>query len=218
MTGDEVATGQVRVLIADDHTLVRVGTREMLESSPDIEVVGEAADGFDAISSARALEPDVVLLDVGMPGLNGIEALKQILTDSPGTRVLMLSVHADRGYVIESVAAGASGYLLKTVDEKQLADAILTVAAGGSVIDSSLAPVVMEQIGERSPRALSPRQIEVLGCVSEVLSNREIGERLGLSDRTVEVHLRKAFDRLGVSSRTEAVVEAMRRGWLELDR
>jgi len=218
MTGDEVATGQVRVLIADDHTLVRVGTREMLESSPDIEVVGEAADGFDAISSARALEPDVVLLDVGMPGLNGIEALKQILTDSPGTRVLMLSVHADRGYVIESVAAGASGYLLKTVDEKQLADAILTVAAGGSVIDSSLAPVVMEQIGERSPRALSPRQIEVLGCVSEGLSNREIGERLGLSDRTVEVHLRKAFDRLGVSSRTEAVVEAMRRGWLELDR
>ncbi len=206
----------VRVLVVDDHPLVRKGTSDMILASPEIQVVGEAVDGFDAVVLARRLAPDVILMDVAMPDLTGIEAARRILRDLPDTRIVMLTVHDDPEYVMESIRAGAAGYLLKSVEEPELIEAVLTAAAGGSVIDEKLAAVVTDHLGDTSVRNLSPRQTEVLELVAAGLHNREIGERLGLSARTVEVHLRNAFDRLGVSSRTEAVIEAMRRGWLEI--
>lgn len=211
-------TAKIRVLIVDDHPMVRKGTREMLEPSLDIEVIGESIDGFEAVAHARDMEPDVILMDVGMAGLNGIEAMKAILRDRPSTRVVMLSVHTDHQYVTEAIRNGAAGYLLKSIEETALAEAVTAAARGGSVLDPSLGATIPEMIRRGGvERQLSPRQVEVLALVADGHSNRVVGERLGMSARTVEVHLRKVFDRLGVSSRTEAVVEALHLGLLELD-
>lgn len=209
----------IRVVIADDHLLLRQGTKEILHRDPRIDVVGEAADGDEAVELVERLGPDVVLMDIGMPGSNGIDATRRIAAGPAGTRVLLLTVHDEQEYVVEGIRSGASGYLLKDVDGDQLVDAVLAVAAGGAVLHPRVAPGVVRSLREPTPPpeadVLTPRQIEVLALMAEGLSNRDIGERIGASGRTVEVHVSNIFRRLDVSSRTQAVVEGIRRGLVE---
>lgn len=208
----------IRVVIADDHLLLRRGTREILHRDPRIEVVGEAADGEDALNLVERLHPDIVLMDVAMPGVNGLDATRRITDGSPATRVLLLTVHDEEEYVVEGIRSGASGYLLKDVDAEQLVEAVVTVAGGGAVLHPRLAPGVVRSLRDPNPaptEVLTSRQAEVLALVAEGLSNREIGERLGTSGRTVEVHVSNILRRLDVSSRTEAVVQGIRRGLID---
>lgn len=209
----------VRVVLADDHAVVRRGTRDILEADPNIEVVGEAVDGSEAVSLTETLQPDVAVLDFEMPGLNGIETARRIGEESPGTAILILSVHDEEPYVVEAIRAGVSGYLLKHARESEIRSAVLEIAAGRHVLDPSLTSRVMSLVAqtsvEQSP--LTDRQLEVLRLAADGRSNRQIADALGLSDRTVEVHLGRVFRALGVASRTEAVTVALRDGLITLD-
>jgi DNA-binding NarL/FixJ family response regulator len=206
--------------IVDDHPLVRRGTREILEAEATIEVVAEAADGEEAVGLVDRDGPDVVLLDLAMPGLSGIETIERIHAQNPSTRIIVLTIHDDPSRIARAVAAGASGYLLKDVGDRQLVDSVERVAAGNVVFHPSVEPVVAKATLGASAASrldLSPRQHEVLLLVSKGLSNATIGDRLGLSSRTVEVHLRNIFRKLGASSRTDAVILALRQGLLDLE-
>lgn len=217
---------QIRVVIADDHGLVRRGTREILESSESIAVIAEAADGQEAVDAVTRLRPDVALLDVGMPVLNGVEAAAVIHQRLPEVGILMLTVHGDAEYLWQAIKAGASGYLLKDTTDAALLEAVLTVADGRSVLDPNLTRLVLDRIRLEAPDAaasrrpsvveLTERETETLILVAQGMSNREIGEALGRSPRTIEVHLHNAFKKLGVSSRTEGVVLALKHGLISL--
>lgn len=214
----------IRVVIADDHGLVRRGTREILESAESIEVVGEAADGQEAVDVITRLEPDVALLDIGMPVLNGVEAATMIHRRFPQMGLLMLTVHGDVEYLWQAIRAGASGYILKDTTDRALIDAVVTVAGGRSVLDPTITHLVLDRIrldavtAQRAPTVdLTDREVETLTLAARGLSNREIGETLDRSPRTVEVHLHNAFKKLGVNSRTEGVVLALRQGLISLD-
>ena len=221
MTTDSVSS--IRVVIADDHAVVRHGTRQILEQGGgDIVVVGEAEDGIEAVRVVEELIPDVVILDIGMPKLNGVEATRRITEQCPSVGVLMLTVQIANEYVWRAVQAGASGYLLKDVDDVELVDAVRTIAAGGASLDQSITHAVLEQMrrahGETpSGQELRPRELDVLRLAAQGLSNRQIGQALELSPRTVEVHMGKVFAKLGASSRTEAVVIAVRRGLVHFE-
>ncbi|MGD0765465.1 MAG: response regulator transcription factor [Dehalococcoidia bacterium] len=216
---------KISILIADDHTLVREGTRQRLEREEDFEVVGEAADGSEAVKLASQLKPDVAIIDVAMPNLNGIEATKQIKQSHPGTAVLVLSAYDNDQYIYAALEAGASGYLLKNVRGQQLVDAIRDVRAGEVVLDPHVARKVVQwfstlshgQRVEGMPEHVSEREIEVLKLAAKGMSNKEIAAELNLSVRTVQSHLGNIFDKLGVSSRTEAVLHALKEGWLSLE-
>jgi DNA-binding NarL/FixJ family response regulator len=208
----------VRVLIADDHAIVRRGTRDMLESHPDVTVVAEAADGESAVEMAEVHTPDVVVIDVEMPGIDGLEATRRIVAGRTGARVVVLSVHAEDVYVQEAIRAGARGYLLKHVKEEELVASVLRVGRGEAVLDGSLTAGLLAafvQEADGTPRP-TPRQLEVLALAAEGASNKEIAISLGISERTVEVHLTNLFKLLGVASRTEAVTAAVRRGLIDL--
>jgi DNA-binding NarL/FixJ family response regulator len=223
----QASPAKIRILIADDHTLVREGTRERLEREADFEVVGEAGDGEEAVRLTNDLKPNVALIDINMPNLNGIEATKRIKHDQPSTSVLVLSAHDNDQYIYAVLEAGASGYLLKNVRGAQLVDAIRDVAAGEVVLDPHVARKVVQWFSTMSRgRAARPesgqdrfseRELGVLKLAATGMSNKEIAAELSLSVRTVQSHLGNIFDKLGVSSRTEAVLRALKDGLISLE-
>jgi DNA-binding NarL/FixJ family response regulator len=218
------APAPTRVLIADDHPLFRAGVRERLEKpGTGIEVVGEAADGEEACALARSLRPDVVLLDIAMPGLNGIEATRRIKAERPEVGVLILTVYDDEQYIYALIDAGAAGYLLKTTEAGELADAVRRIRQGERVLSPAVTDKVLTRLLEggraRARPASSPlseREREVLLLAARGASNKLIAQELRLSVRTVHAHMRHIFSVLGVASRTEAVMLGVRQGWLGL--
>ena len=216
---------KIKILIADDHAVVREGTRQILEQEPDLEVVAEAGDGEEAVRQATRLKPDVAIIDVAMPKLDGIEATKQIKSACPAITVLILSAYDDDQFVFSLLEAGAAGYLLKSVRGSELVDAVRAVQAGESVLHPSIARKVLNRFArisgepkEKEPtEVLSEREMDVLRLVTKGLSNKDIAEELCLSIRTVQGHLGNIFNKLQVGSRTEAVVRALKEGWVALD-
>jgi DNA-binding NarL/FixJ family response regulator len=204
----------IRVLLVDDHPVVRVGLRGMLDMSNDLHVIGEAASGDEALTLTATLSPDVVLMDLRMPGVDGAEATERIATRFPGVRVLVLTTYDTDEDILRAIEAGAAGYLLKDTPLAHLVAAIHAAARGESV----LAPPVAARLADRrrTPPAeqLTPREVEVLGLVAQGLSNAEIGRVLFISEATVKTHLVRAFVKLGVSDRTAAVTAALSRGAL----
>lgn len=220
-----MSSDTIAILLADDHVLVREGTRELLEHEEDMEVVGEAGDGEDAVRLATDLQPDVVVMDIAMPMLNGIQATRRIKATHPETAVLILSAYDDDQYVFALLEAGAAGYLLKDVPSHELVGAIRAVNAGESVLHPTIARKVVNRFARSGPRTsteavvdqLSEREMEVLKLAARGVTNLEIANELVLSVRTVEGHLSNIFGKMQVGSRTEAVIQALRWGWLTLE-
>ncbi|GGJ63093.1 response regulator [Deinococcus aquiradiocola] len=212
----------IRLLLVDDHPVVRKGTRDLLDSEPDFQVVGEASNGEEAIAGARDLSPDVILMDVSMPGMNGIEATRRIKANRPQQNILVLTSYDDDAYVFALLEAGAAGYLLKNASEDELLGAVRAVAAGESALHPSVARKVLERFsaGATSTAApldtLSPRELEVLRIAATGRTNKEIARDLDISPRTVQVHLANIFSKMDVGSRTEAVLIGIKRGWVNL--
>jgi DNA-binding NarL/FixJ family response regulator len=218
-----VVMDKIKVLLAEDHVMVREGTREFVQREPDMEVVGEAGDGEEAVKLAKELKPDVVVMDISMPKLNGVEATKQIKALNPSIAVLILTAYDYDQYIFALLEAGAAGYLLKGVKVHELIDAIRAVYAGESVLHPVVARRVVDRLvapGRRDTPAVEPlseREMEVLRLAATGVSNKDIAQQLFLSPRTVQVHLGNIFSKLGVASRTEAVLFALRKGWLTLE-
>jgi DNA-binding NarL/FixJ family response regulator len=220
-------TRRIRVVIVDDHALFRRGLDRVLSDEPDIEVVGEAADGVDAVTRARELAPDIVIMDVRMPRASGIEAARTIRAVLPETKVIMLTVSDLEEDLYDAVRAGVNGYLLKEVAIEEVADAVRAVAAGHSLVSPSMASKLfsefnaLAQRAEERHRALSPRltarELEVLRFVAKGLSNREIGVELYIAENTVKNHVRNILEKLQLHSRMEAVVYVMREKLLDVD-
>jgi len=211
----------ISLLLVDDHPVVRKGTRDLLEGESDLRVVGEAESGEEAIRRARELRPDVILMDVSMPGMNGIEATKRIKAEMPGVGVLVLTSYDDDAYVFALLEAGAAGYILKNATEDELLGAVRAVAAGESALHPAIARKVLERFSSHqtpSPaeEMLSPRELEVLRIAATGRTNKEIARDLDISPRTVQVHLANIFSKLGVGSRTEAVLYGIKRGWIDV--
>lgn len=209
----------VRTLIADDHPLYRDGVARAIRARPDLELVGTAADGREALDGIRRLQPDVALIDVRMPGLDGRGVLGAVQREGLSARVILLSASVESETVYEALAAGARGYLSKDADAGQIGDAIAAVARGETVlareVQSALATQIQRQAQSTGRPALSAREQEVLRLVAEGRSTPEIGARLHLSPATVKGHLQTLYEKLGVSERAAAVAEGMRRGLLE---
>lgn len=216
---------KIKILIADDHAVVREGTRRILEQDQRLEVVAEAGDGEEAIRLATNLKPDVAIIDIAMPNIDGIEATRQIKALCPDTTVLILTAYDDDQFIFSLLEAGAAGYLLKSVRGRELIDAVRSVHAGESVLHPAIARKVLNRfvpssdkpIKEESLDVLSQREMEVLKLAARGLSNQDIAEELCLSMRTIQGHLGHIFSKLQVSSRTEAVIRALKEGWVTLD-
>jgi DNA-binding NarL/FixJ family response regulator len=214
----------IRVILAEDHALVRQGTRRILEDNDRIEVVAEAADGEQAIALVERHDPDIAIIDIGMPGINGIEATRRIKAAHPHVGVLALTVHDDDQYVFALLDAGAAGYLLKDVDGPQLVKAVEAIHAGESVLHPAITRKVLARLVERDGEPPAPveepltdREHEVLGLAATGMPNKDIAAALGVSVRTVEAHLSRVFHKLKVGSRTEAVLYSLRHGWFDLE-
>ena len=210
---------RLKILLAEDHTLVREGTRQILAQCEDCEVVGETDRGDVAVELAMELQPDVVILDVRLPGLNGIEAARRIAARRPATRVLIVSAYDDDQYILEALRAGAAGYLLKTAPGAELVNAVRAVASGATVLQESISVRLAQRGDDRATSSLepSPRELEILHRLAAGKPNKEIARDLRISARTVEGHLNNLFAKLGASSRTEALVVAMNRHLISLE-
>ena len=199
----------IRVLIADDHGVIRDGLGRLIGALPDMEVVGLAADGAQAVEQCRTTEPDVVLMDLEMPGVDGIEATRRILVDRPGTAVLVLTSFSEQSRILDAISAGADGYLLKHSEPDEITAAVRSVHAGDAALDPKAARALLD--ARRSLRetvALSEREREVLLLVRDGLANKQIGRRLGITERTVKAHLTKISQRIDVTGRTQAAIWA----------
>ncbi|MFC1990562.1 response regulator [Chloroflexota bacterium] len=217
--------GKIKILIADDHVVVREGTRQILEQESDMEVVAEAADGEEAVRLASISKPDVAIIDIAMPKVDGVEATKQIKALYPDIAVLILTAYDDDQFVFGLLEAGAAGYLMKSVRGREITDAVRRIHAGESVLHPAIARKVLnrfvpsqDKLARHKPlEVLSDREIEVLKLAAKGMSNQDIANDLCLSLRTIQAHLGHIFNKLQVSSRTEAVVRALKEGWVTLE-
>ena len=215
----------ITILLADDHVLLRQGTRELLEREDDMTVVGEAGDGDEAVRLTADLHPHVIIMDIAMPKVNGIEATRRIKEIFPDTAVLILSAYDEDQYVFAILEAGAAGYLLKDVPSHELVGAIRAVHAGESILHPAIARKVVNRFAfpqEEVPAAvesdqLSEREMEVLKLAAQGMTNMEIANDLALSVRTIQGHLSNIFSKMQVGSRTEAVIQGLQRGWFSLE-
>jgi two-component system, NarL family, response regulator LiaR len=216
---------KIRVVIADDHAVVREGTRILLEREEDIEVVGEAADGEEAIKLIEELKPDVAMLDISMPKLSGIEVTRRIKPRFPSLAVLILTAYDNDEYVFALLEAGAAGYLLKDVNGREIVEAVRSVYSGESVLHPSIARKVIQRailgtskaVETKSSIDLSEREKEVLKLTAKGLNNKDIAESLCISIRTVQGHINSIFHKLGVGSRTEAIFHSVKKGLLSFE-
>ena len=215
----------IRVVLADDHAVVRKGIREFLEEASDIKVVAEAADGREALQAVAEHHPDVAVLDIQMPQMSGIEATRRIKARYPDVQVLILTAYDDDPYIFALLQAGAAGYVLKTASGEELVQAVRAVHRGDSALDPAVARKVVQRLASGHPtpaseevvEGLTERELEVLRLTARGLTNQAIGVELGISDRTVQGHLANVYAKLGVNTRTEAVLRAVKLGWLTLD-
>ena len=216
---------KIRIVIADDHPLLREAMRNAFEQHDDMEVLGEAGDGEEAVNLSAELKPDIVIMDIVMPKLSGIEATKQVRKVSPSTAVLILTAYDDDRYIIGLLEAGAAGYLLKSARGQDLVGAVRTVYAGESVLHPTIIAKILKYSAQTQGRPdhqklaeqLSDREMEILKLAAKGMSNRDIADRLFLSVRTVKAHLSNIFGKIDVASRTEAIVKGVREGWLTLE-
>lgn len=211
---------RLRLLLVDDHAVVREGLRALLAGDPQFDVVGEAADGNDAVAAASRLQPDVVVMDVSLPGSNGVQATRRIKQQQPGTRVVALTVHEESGYLRSLLDAGASGYVLKRSAAAELVRALHAVGDGGTYLDPAMTGQLVGKY-TRSPHeagpapGLSERETEVVRLVARGYSNKEIANRLEVSVKTVETYRYRAVEKLGLRGRADLVRYAIEKGWLE---
>jgi DNA-binding NarL/FixJ family response regulator len=216
---------KTRILIADDHAMLREGMRELLEQEKDFELVGEAADGEEAVKLAGETKPDIVIMDIVMPKLNGVEATKQIKQVSPATAILILTAYSDIRYIIGLLEVGACGYLLKNSPGKDVVKAIREIRAGESVLDPEVTRKLVQRLASLSRTQderevtgqLTSRETEILKWASRGLSNKEMSEKLFISLRTVKAHMTNIFNKLGCSSRTDAIIKGLKQGYISLD-
>jgi len=215
---------QIRVILADDHAVVRQGIRRFLEEDRAIDVVAEASNGAEAVRLVEQHRPDVAVLDIRMPEMTGVEAARRIKDLFPAVRILILTAFDDDPYIFALLEAGADGYMLKTASGDELVDAVHTAYRGESALSPEIVTKVVRQMTSGRPAGaagqvepLTPREIDVLRRVARGMTNREVGRELGISHRTVQGHLASTYGKLGVSSRTEAVTEALKRGWIAIE-
>jgi len=207
------AGGTIRVLLADDHPVVRRGLAELLGAADDIEVVGAATDGEEAVAQAAASEPDVVLMDISMPNLDGVAATRRLLRERPDARVVMLTSFSERERILDALDAGAIGYLLKDAEPDELIRGVRAAAAGEAPLAPKAASAVLTARTEQRPAAdLTPREREVLGALARGKANKQIARELGISEKTVKAHLTRVFEAIGVTDRTAAALWAQRHG------
>jgi NarL family two-component system response regulator LiaR len=215
------ATRTARVLIADDQTLFRSGLARLLDGDDRVSVVGEAVDGLDAVKLALSLKPDVVLMDIKMPNLDGIEATRRILSENPKIKVLMLTTFEADNHVIQSLKAGASGYVLKDSQAGAIVSSILAVVAGERVMASAVANRVLEMLtGATTPKefydGLTAREVEILKMLATGMANKQIAYKLGISEKTVRNHVSNMYEKLDIYDRAQAVLYAVRKGLVEI--
>jgi DNA-binding NarL/FixJ family response regulator len=215
---------KIRILLADDHVILRQGTRQLLENESDMEVVGEASNGAEAVELVEKFKPDIVIIDVAMPVMNGIEATKKIKEILPGIKILVLTGYDYDEYIFSLLEMGAAGYLLKDVSGDELVGAIRAVYLGEPVLHPTVMRKLMDRCKTITPQqpetrtnVLSEREMEVLKLAVSGKSNKDIAESLNISLRTVQAHMRSIFNKLGVGSRSEAIVSGLKRGWFNLE-
>ena len=207
----------VRILVTDDHPVVRAGLSGMLSGEPDFEVVGEAQNGKEAVAFVGELKPDVVLMDLRMPEMDGVTAIEHIKSSYPDVHILVLTTYESDADILRAIETGATGYLLKDTPREELFGAIRTVAQGQSPLAPGVAARLMQRVRDPEEEGLSTREIEVLELVAHGTSNKEIAKQLWVSETTVKSHMLHIFDKLGVTDRTAAVTEALKRGIIRLE-